>query len=1037
MYFNKIKYFLFLLFTFITCKISIIDAQYFNGPNKPDYKTFDYKVYTSPHFEIYHYSDNDSLIHTFAINAEKWYQNHLKIFKDTFKVKNPIILYNNHADFQQTNAIMETIGVGTGGVTESLKNRVVLPIMESAGQTDHVLGHELVHAFQYHLLLSDDSGMMRSTRNIPLWMIEGMAEYLSIGSVDSHTSMWMRDALINNDFPTLEDMTRSYKYFPYRYGQAFWAFVTGLYGDSIIRPLFDLTTKMGYDKALDSLTHLNEKSFSNFWKVKMKEQYYSLLKDTVEKPVGDKLLYRKNAGAMNIAPSFSPDGNYIIFLSEKDLFTFDLYKYNLKKKKIRKVSSTVRNNKIDDFNYLESGGSWSPDGKKFCFVSFSKGRNRLLIIDVKKPRKTYEIDIPGVEAFSNPAWSPDGKKIIVTGLKNGITDIYMYNLEDKSVENITNDVYCNLMSSWSTDGKFIVYSTDEDQNDSSNTKYSKGYNICIFNLETKKKNIIKVFNGCDNLNPQFSKDNKSIYFVSDANGVRNLYEYSIDSSKVFRLTNLITGLCGITKFTPAISASRVDNNVIYTHYFKGDYNLYVVNTDSLKKEEVNPNDINMDLASLPPLKRIGKNIVNENIAQGIKTNDTIPADSFKVVPYRSKFQLDYIGGSSMGVAVSSYYGTGMAGSVDLLFGDMVGNYQLYSSLAINGQVQDFGGSVAFLNNKHKIDWGAAISHIPYKYGAYSYGLDTIQQNVYTVLNVDIQWIFEDALTLFAVKPLSQTQRIEASTSFSYYSYYVQRDKYITDGYSTMYVGREKNLPAPDGFGVTTAGIAYTLDNSYTGIASPLRGQRLRLEADQYFGKLNFTNVIIDFRKYIFLNPISLAFRLYHQGRYGGNNENSIIRSLYIGWPWLVRGFFDFISIDDGLSSQSQLFGSHIGVANFEVRIPFTGPERLCLIPFKYFISELALFTDMGIAWNSNNKLTLDMEANKKLKLNYNNLITTNTQSMYENVDYAYYRYPMITYGISLRINLFGYMVIEPYYAIPYMKNGKKYAGIRLNLLPGW
>jgi hypothetical protein len=65
-------------------------------------------------------------------------------------------------------------------------------------------------------------------------------------------------------------MTRSYKYFPYRYGQAFWAFVTGIYGDSIVLPLFDLTTRVGYARALDSLTRLNEKAFSNAWKMHMK-----------------------------------------------------------------------------------------------------------------------------------------------------------------------------------------------------------------------------------------------------------------------------------------------------------------------------------------------------------------------------------------------------------------------------------------------------------------------------------------------------------------------------------------------------------------------------------------------------------------------------------------------------------------------------------------------------------------------------------------------------------------------------------------------
>ena len=60
-------------------------------------------------------------------------------------MKNPLIFYNTHGDFQQTNTISSLIGTGTGGVTESLNNRVIMPVAPSLAQTDHTLVHELVH----------------------------------------------------------------------------------------------------------------------------------------------------------------------------------------------------------------------------------------------------------------------------------------------------------------------------------------------------------------------------------------------------------------------------------------------------------------------------------------------------------------------------------------------------------------------------------------------------------------------------------------------------------------------------------------------------------------------------------------------------------------------------------------------------------------------------------------------------------------------------------------------------------------------------
>ena len=74
-----------------------------------------------------------------------------------------------------------------------------------------------------------------------------MAEYLSIGSLDPNTSMWMRDALVNNDFPTIKKLSDQSKYFPYRYGQAFWAMAGKTWGDTIIMPLFRQTAQYGFE----------------------------------------------------------------------------------------------------------------------------------------------------------------------------------------------------------------------------------------------------------------------------------------------------------------------------------------------------------------------------------------------------------------------------------------------------------------------------------------------------------------------------------------------------------------------------------------------------------------------------------------------------------------------------------------------------------------------------------------------------------------------------------------------------------------------
>jgi hypothetical protein len=463
-------------------------GQYF-GRNKPSYRKFDYDVVQTPNFEIYHYLKNDSLVKAVSGWSEKWYLMHQKVFRDTFKLRNPIILYSNHADFQQTNTINSLVGAGTGGVTESLKNRVIMPVAATIAQTDHVLGHELVHAFQYNMFINRTSNTRDfSISNIPLWLIEGMAEYLSKGSVDPHTSMVMRDAILNKDFPSLKKLSTDPKYFPYTYGQAFWAMAAKTWGDRIMIPLLRATAVLGFDRAADSVLKVDETTLSGMWKSASELHFSKYLKSWSDSVTGQKIISKNNAGEINISPSISPNGKYIAFFSEKDVFTLDLYLADASSGKIiKKLSSVVRNNEIDDFNFIESSGTWSPDGSKFAFVIFSKGANRMAILDVKKGRLIDDFRIPGVASFSNPAWSPDGKSIVVSGQVDGISDLYLYNMSSREVEKLTDTFMSEIHPSWSSDGRYIVFSSEKPLNN------NYAFDVAILDMHDRSVRKLDVF----------------------------------------------------------------------------------------------------------------------------------------------------------------------------------------------------------------------------------------------------------------------------------------------------------------------------------------------------------------------------------------------------------------------------------------------------------------------------------------------------------------------------------------------------------------
>jgi hypothetical protein len=216
-------------------------AQYF-GRNKVQYKDFKFEVLKTDHFDVYFYEEERESAARAGQMAERWYARLSAVFEHDIETRQPLILYASHPDFEQTNTVGGLIGEGTGGVTEGMKRRVVLPLAGTLAETDHVLGHELVHAFQYDISAhrnrgSGGGGVGTGIEQLPLWFVEGLAEYLSIGPVDPHTAMWLRDATRKETLPPIRTLDHG-EFFPYRWGQAVWAYVGGKYGDEYIGQIF-------------------------------------------------------------------------------------------------------------------------------------------------------------------------------------------------------------------------------------------------------------------------------------------------------------------------------------------------------------------------------------------------------------------------------------------------------------------------------------------------------------------------------------------------------------------------------------------------------------------------------------------------------------------------------------------------------------------------------------------------------------------------------------------------------------------------------
>ncbi len=1012
------------------------DAQYF-GRNQVQYESFDFEVLQTEHFNIYFYDEEREAAGQAGILAERWYARLSRLLNHKLRGRQAIIYYASHPHFRQTNAIGGAPGESTGGVTEVFKRRVVLPFAGPLGETDHVLGHELVHAFQF-----DMTGQGKTVSEttipvalrLPLWFIEGMAEYLSVGPADPHTAMWIRDAAANDRLPKINQLYDP-RFFPYRFGQAFWAYVAGRWGDDVVGRVLNAAGRTGSaEAALQMVLRIPVDSLIGEWHESIRRAYDPVREGTRSATdFGTPLLTAENSGNINTAPALSPDGESVVFLSERDQFAIEMFLADANTGDIRrKIVKTALDPHFESLQYLNSAGAWSPDGTQFVFGAISKGQPIISIVD-EQGNKIREASFPDLGEVINPTWSPDGRFVAFSAIVGGLADLYIYDLETDSLQRATHDQYADLQPSWSPSGDRIAFVTDRFSSDLAELRMGN-YRLAFYYPATGRIEPAPSFPNAKNINPQWSRDAESLYFVADRKGISNVFRLELETGLLYQITDLYTGVSGITDLSPALSAALSSDRIVFTAFENGHYNLYRIDDPAILRGELvtavlqalGTNtlvDSDEDLGALtgagvlPPNNRDRGEIVSflDNTEYGL-----VDPSEFAEKDYKPGLSLDFISRPYL-TAGNDRFGTFIGGGASAFWSDMLGRHNLATMFQISGGVKDIAALVGYTNKTHRWNWGAVVGQVPQISGGFFGGFednngrqcDPFRQNTCEVFveTRDLIRQFNRQVTGVVSYPFDRVRRVEFTGGIQRITFEreIRQVKSCLIGRictSDQLQGVKETVPFGRGLNLMSGSAAYVYDNSFFGATSPIMGQRYRFEVTPTVGSLNYMGVLFDARKYVMVkNPFTLAGRVLHFGRYGRDADDGVLNPLYMGYASLLRGY-DFNSFDFNecprtgpCDAVDQLFGSKMLVGNLELRFPLFGALGLGHGMYGFFPVEFAVFGDAGVAWDSR---------------------TDRTKAWFLGGD----RTPIYSAGIGFRINLFGFLLAEIDYVKPYQRPGK-------------
>ncbi|MEN8192246.1 MAG: biopolymer transporter Tol [Bacteroidota bacterium] len=581
---------------------SLMFAQF--GQNKVQYKEYEWFFIQTEHFDIY-FAEEGRVNAEFcaAASEDALYDIHEKL---DYQINNriSIIIYNSHNDFQETNTTDSYLGQGTGGFTEPFKNRVVFPFEGSYKKFRHVIHHELVHAVMRDMLYGGTIQNIVAkgiSLQLPHWFHEGMAEYLS-SDWETNSDMFIRNAIINDFLP---DINRLSGYFGYRGGQSVMKFIADKYGkEKISELLHRINDLSNFEGGVRATIGLNLEELSEQWKKEIKVQYWPDIASREEPDDFSKRLTdnKKGFGFYNSSPAISPVGDKMAFISDRDIY-LDVYVRDIRdKEEISKVVSSGTTFDFEELNILYPALTWSPDNNHIALSLKQGGKDVITIINVET-EEYYNLpfQMNGIESVT---WSSDGKKIAFSGHDAKQSDIYVYNLDEKSLNKITNDIFTDVGPVWGPKGEMIFFSSDRgeildssmiDENFNIYNHNYKQLDLYQNNLATNHLTRLTDWESSDEKSPVISPERDQILFTSDKNGITNIYKKpivftlgaegnSISKLEAKPITNSLNQV-------EQLSLSKDGMKLIYSTLYKKGYNIFLID---------NPFELEIEQNSLEP-----------------------------------------------------------------------------------------------------------------------------------------------------------------------------------------------------------------------------------------------------------------------------------------------------------------------------------------------------------------------------------------------------------------------------------------------------
>ena len=217
--------------------------------------------------------------------------------------------------------------------------------------------------------------------------------------------------------------------------------------------------------------------------------------------------------------------------------------------------------------------SWSPTGDRLAFFVRTEKDRSLVVEDVLTRKIVQRVELNDVDAPESPDFSPDGRKVAFSGMRGGTTDVFVLDLESRTITNVTNDSFADYAPTWTPDGRALIVLTRVSGNEK------------LFRVELSGgKRTQLTFGTHDEGGAQYLDDNTLVFASTAVDPNETIDPEVVKNGAIYNIWTLdVKG--GLSRYTDAVAGNHgpvvlkggpEGPRIAFVSYYKSDYAVHIL-----------------------------------------------------------------------------------------------------------------------------------------------------------------------------------------------------------------------------------------------------------------------------------------------------------------------------------------------------------------------------------------------------------------------------------------------------------------------------